>query len=347
MVNSLQKIVGVSLVVLLAACSNDQSYKQQANGDDDYLKAPALKELHAPAGMILPAQNGQYAVNNRPVAEGRTGMELDIRPPSQPLALVSGSRVQSSSDSATLSLENSADNKALWSQLIDALDQKGYKITDRQDANKTLTTDWVDWQRNDENAAYSARYQISVQSQGYQNQLSVKTLELKSGDKSVSDIASSSLQRYSINMLNSISEVMDKKQHDLEAQKARKNGGNIVLQGAHDDTGLPVIIIRTPFSYIWERLPAVLQSVGMEITERNKPQGLINVTYKSSRANWSDLGVSEPSLKNGEYKLQVGDLENRSSVQFSTDKGQVVKDSDNDSLVTILQAAFNRESGSN
>ncbi len=75
----------------LAACSSDSRYKRQVSGDEAYLQASPLSELHAPAGMILPIQVGDY---NIPVANstGAVGKALDIRPPAQPLALVSGAR---------------------------------------------------------------------------------------------------------------------------------------------------------------------------------------------------------------------------------------------------------------
>ncbi len=87
----LAKVAGVSLVLLLAACSSDSRYKRQVSGDEAYLQASPLSELHAPAGMILPIQVGDY---NIPVANstGAVGKALDIRPPAQPLALVSGAR---------------------------------------------------------------------------------------------------------------------------------------------------------------------------------------------------------------------------------------------------------------
>ncbi len=50
----LAKVAGVSLVLLLAACSSDSRYKRQVSGDESYLDAAPLAELHAPAGMILP-----------------------------------------------------------------------------------------------------------------------------------------------------------------------------------------------------------------------------------------------------------------------------------------------------
>ena len=52
----LAKVAGVSLVLLLAACSSDSRYKRQVSGDEAYLQATPLSELHAPAGMILPVQ---------------------------------------------------------------------------------------------------------------------------------------------------------------------------------------------------------------------------------------------------------------------------------------------------
>ena len=80
----LAKVAGVSLVLLLAACSSDSRYKRQVSGDEAYLQASPLSELHAPAGMILPIQVGDY---NIPVANstGAVGKALDIRPPAQPL----------------------------------------------------------------------------------------------------------------------------------------------------------------------------------------------------------------------------------------------------------------------
>ena len=81
----LAKVAGVSLVLLLAACSSDSRYKRQVSGDEAYLEAAPLAELHAPAGMILPVTSGDYAI---PVTNGSgaVGKALDIRPPAQPLA---------------------------------------------------------------------------------------------------------------------------------------------------------------------------------------------------------------------------------------------------------------------
>ena len=41
----LAKVAGVSLVLLLAACSSDSRYKRQVSGDEAYLQASPLSEL--------------------------------------------------------------------------------------------------------------------------------------------------------------------------------------------------------------------------------------------------------------------------------------------------------------
>lgn len=137
-------------------------------------EAAPLAELHAPAGMILPVTSGDYAI---PVTNGSgaVGKALDIRPPAQPLALVSGARTQFTGDTASLLVENGRGN-TLWPQVVSVLQAKNYTITQRDDAGQTLTTDWVQWNRLDEDEQYRGRYQISVKPQGYQQAVTVKLL---------------------------------------------------------------------------------------------------------------------------------------------------------------------------
>ena len=248
----LAKVAGVSLVLLLAACSSDSRYKRQVSGDEAYLEAAPLAELHAPAGMILPVTSGDYAI---PVTNGSgaVGKALDIRPPAQPLALVSGARTQFTGDTASLLVENGRGN-TLWPQVVSVLQAKNYTITQRDDAGQTLTTDWVQWNRLDEDEQYRGRYQISVKPQGYQQAVTVKLLNLEQAGKPVADAAS--MQRYSTEMMNVISAGLDKSATDAAnaAQKTASGqhaddlfhifSGNILPLGnfAHTDRHFAVML---------------------------------------------------------------------------------------------------------
>ncbi|MFK3661311.1 outer membrane protein assembly factor BamC [Scandinavium sp. NPDC088450] len=327
--SQLAKVAGVSLIMLLAACSSDSRYKRQVSGDESYLEAAPLSELHAPAGMILPIQNGDY---NIPVArgDGATGKALDIRPPAQPLALVSGARTQFTGDTATLMVESGRSGN-LWPQVVSIVQAKNYTIDKRDDASQSLTTDWVQWNRLDEDQQYRGRYQISVKPQGYQQAVVVKLLNLEQAGKPVADAAS--MQRYSAEMLNVISAGLD--QNATSAQNAAQSraGASFDVQSAADDTGLPMLVVRGPYNLVWQKLPAALEKVGMKVTDSTRSTGSMAVTYKPQ----SD---SDTGLSSGDYKLQVGDLDNRTSLQFIDPKGHTLTQSQNDALVAAFQSAF-------
>ncbi|MDU6410485.1 MAG: outer membrane protein assembly factor BamC [Yersiniaceae bacterium] len=335
------KVAGVSLVLLLAACSSDQRYKRQVSGDEAYLDAAALKELKAPAGMILPLQDSTYDVP-AVTLKGGVGKQLDIRPPVQPLPLLSGSRSQITGDSVMILLENSPQNRDLWANVVKVAEQNGYTIATRNDAGQTLSTDWVKWNRADQDFQYEGRYQISVAPKDYQLGLSVKTLALQQQGKAVT--SPSDIQRYNGQMLNSLVAGLDKISSDLENSRAGRDTSSFNVTSGSDDTGLPVLVVRAPYTQVWNRLPKTLERVGMTVTDSSRPQGTLSVTYKSlSDSDWDALGVKAPeNVKNGDYKLQVGDLDNRSSLQFIDSKGHPLTQSENDALVAVFQAAFDK-----
>jgi len=334
--STVAKVVGLSLVMLLAACSNDQRYKRQVSGDESYLQAAGLSDLHAPAGMILPLQNAEYDIPTVS-STGQVGKQLDIRPPAQTLALMNGARTQFAGNTGTLLLDSRG--SSIWPQVISVVEVNSYPIVDRQDGTQTLTTDWVQWNRADEDSQYRGRYQLSIQQQGYQQVLNVKLLELQQDGQGVNSPIQ--LQRYTAQMLNEISAGLDKIETKREDAAANRSVTQIDVQSSADDTGLPNLIVRAPFNVVWQRLPATLKRVGMEVKDSNRQQGSLDITYKApGSSTWDALGAKDPELNNGDYKLQVGDLDNRSSLQFLNPKGQPLTQSQNDALVAVLQAAF-------
>lgn len=332
--STVAKVVGLSLVMLLAACSNDQRYKRQVSGDESYLQAVELSDLRAPAGMILPIQNSHFDI---PLVNpnGQVGKQLDIRPPAQTLA---STRSQFAGNTGTLMVDS---RSAIWSQVIDAVQLLKFPIADRQDARQSLTTDWVQWNRADEDNQYRGRYQLNVQPQAGQQVLMVELLELQQQDKTVTSPVQ--IQRYTAQMLNEISAAMDKVETTREDAAASRSPTQIDVQSGADDTGLANLILRAPFNVVWQRLPATLKRIGMEVTDNNRSQGSLNVTYKAPSHNtFDELGAKDPELKNGDYKLQIGDLDNRSSLQFLDPKGHPLTQSQNDALVAVFQTAFSK-----
>ncbi|MBA2817136.1 outer membrane protein assembly factor BamC [Candidatus Pantoea persica] len=331
-------VVALSTVMLLTACSSDQRYKRQVSGDESYLQASELQDLKAPAGMILPVAHGDYDVPHT-AASGSVGKQLDIRPPVLPLALTNGTRAQFTGNSGVLMLENN--RGSLWPQLMKVVASYNFPVAQRNDAAQQLTTDWVQWNRADEDNQYRGRYQISLQSQSYQRVLTVRLLELQQKGETVTSPVK--IQRYTAQMLNDISTGLHKIDIANENAAAGRASGSVDVQSGADDTGLPLLVLRTPFNVAWQRLPQAMKRVGMKVTDSNRSQGSLNVTYKSPGSGaWDDLGAKDPELPNGDYKVQVGDLDNRSSLQFIDPKGHVLTQSQNDALVAVFQAALNK-----
>lgn len=338
----LKTVAVVSLAALLGACSTSHESKRQITGNEDYLNSPEIKPLNAPAGMILPLQYGDYGVPDAQTS-GEVGKALDIRPPLQPLGLLPGSRVQARGDQAEIRFEGQ--NISLSTLLQSVIASKKFPMVNSgvDDGTGRLywTTDWVKWDRKDEKYAYEGRYEISAISNGYSNIVHVKQTDLRSQDQTVT--VPGEVSRYTVLMLNAITEGIYIEMNKQSAQAAVDQVGTFIVQSATDETGLPLIVVRSPYAVVWQALPTALGNVGMTISESNRSNGLITLKYKSlSKDRLEALSASNLSLKGGEYTLQVGDLGNRTSLQFRSSKGQPVDGDDNEALVALMQAAFNQ-----
>ncbi|MGP4123543.1 MAG: outer membrane protein assembly factor BamC [Sodalis sp. (in: enterobacteria)] len=206
------KGVGITLIVLLAACTDDQRYKRQVNGNEEYLKATPLQAPTSPSGMILPLKNGNYDI---PAARrnGAVGKALDIRPPAQLLPLLHSDRLQYSGNSAVIQLEESVQSRNLWSQVAAVLKSKGYSIASAQDAQQRLNTDWIFLTRTAEDKQYRGRYQISLVTQDYQTFLQVTSLDLRQKDNPITNPAL--VQRYTVEILNSVVSGLQARNNEL------------------------------------------------------------------------------------------------------------------------------------
>lgn len=338
--SKIMKVAGLSLVVLLAACSSDQRYKRQVSGDESYLETAGLKNLAIPAGMVLPLQNGEYDIPT-PKRTEPVGLALDIRPPTQALNLLSGSRSENNADNSRLLLPNSPENTTLYEQVSSILKEKGIAIVKSDAGQKELHTDWITWLRADENVPFQTRQRLVIAQSGNVISLTVTNEGLRQGETEMTDPAE--MKRYNILMLNELVDGLNRMRNLSENTASSNLQGIIDVQSGSDNAGLPVIIVRAPFDVVWDRLPIALESVGMKMGDRTRSKGSIEVTYKGmSSANWSALGVDRPTVEEADYKLQVGDLNNRSSLQFISDKGKPLTQSQNDQMVAALKAAFSK-----
>ncbi|WP_392565521.1 outer membrane protein assembly factor BamC [Utexia brackfieldae] len=200
-------LITVSIVsLLLSACSVDQRYKREVNGNDNYLKTPALKKLNAADGLTLPAEQGDYYIYPN-VKVGAVGDDVDIRPPLQPIAALTGSNADYDGKVAVLQAPSVLD---IWRNIKPILNEKNISIaTDSQQEILTAPTTFT---RADEDIARQASFAIRHNQNGASQTVSVELLTLQANGENLLDNAIER-QRYTVGFFNMLM---------LELQKGQK-----------------------------------------------------------------------------------------------------------------------------
>jgi Uncharacterized lipoprotein len=229
------KVAGLSVAMLLAGCSHDQHYKREVNGNEEYLDAPALSQLNVPQGMILPLESANYSVPPGR-SQGAFGKQLDIRPPVQALSLLNGSRAQFQGTTGILQIANTG--PSLWGQTVEALRANKFPVAQQDDARQQLTTDWISWNREDEDHQYRGRYQVSVVAQGYEQTLMVKPIALEQKGQPVT--SNTEIQRYTAQLLNDISAQLNTAATDRQNAAAASRTGTIDVKAV-----LTILVYQT------------------------------------------------------------------------------------------------------
>ncbi|MGL5759230.1 outer membrane protein assembly factor BamC [Plesiomonas sp.] len=340
---SVKSVLGLSLVMALTACSSDGGrYKREVNGNDSYLNIPASETLVWPTGVSSPLPSNDYLIPAS--TQGAVGKQVDIRPPVLVMPLLNSARTQLDGDTAIVALESREYSAAsLWGNLLSTLQREKITVMAQTPADMTLSTDWVSWLQGSDNETVRARYQISVKGEGYNTQLVSRLTDLQDSTGQSMAVAADR-SRYSAMMLNRIMMSIEEQNRSQEAARtANKNGGMPVTAG-QDNVGLPVYVVRAAYDTVWMHLPDILTKLGFSVDERNRPQGQLVLSYKNiGDEGWKALGVTDPELSRSAYKLQVGDLGNRTSVALTDADGKPLPDSTFSALLPAMQAAFGND----
>lgn len=340
MLKKIQKIVDISSIIFLAACSSDQHYKLNISENKEYLKAPSLKALKIPTGIVLPSMNNNYDIPSV-IHNNAVSKELDIRPPTQQLIFSKKFYFQYTNATVAIPLNISSQCLDIWSKIILVMQKKHYPIISLPAAKHDLTTDWINWVSIDDNQQYKDRYQISLINQNNQILLKVRSLGLQRKNQLMYN-NTKLVQRYTVALLSSIVHGLEELSDEYAYCVAHKQTSGFSVQSSIDDGGLPLLIIQSPYDNIWLNLPMALSHIGMKVKNSNYSLGTLLLTYKARENSiCNNLDVNGSQLHNGDYKLQIGDYGNYNTLQFTDRQGYTLTKSQNDILAVILQIALN------
>ncbi|VFP82807.1 outer membrane protein assembly factor BamC [Candidatus Erwinia haradaeae] len=334
-----QYIIILPLVLIctmfFSACSTDpyKIHKEVLSKSES--SSGHLKELKSPPGIVLPITNDFWYVPFVHLIR-KQDAPIDLQPPRQTLTSGHDNHMHVFGNVGTLVINNAVGSS--WLQVVDSIKKAHISIVDRRDDRQILYTDWIQW-HDAADTQYFGRYKISVHRHGNQNIIVVTLVHLRKKDNSV--YSSSNIQKYTAQMLHYISSRLELYQaYHPVLESLSRNGfqDRVYVTSGTDYAGLPNLILHAPFDHAWRWLPHTLQSLGMTIKEDHYTQGLMQIKYKSLHKQGFHKGVDvDMHLKNGDYKIQIGDLGTHSSMQFFTIDGYPLSRYQHEALVNVLQ----------
>ncbi|KXF81237.1 outer membrane protein assembly factor BamC [Enterovibrio coralii] len=323
------------MVATLAACSGAET-RRQASDDFEYLNAPAPTEW-----KTLPDQQpeftGAYAIPQGNF-DGPVGPRVDIRPPQQILELIPGARYERSGATVTVWVPREDQLARLWQTAQNMAKNGAFPV--KASSAEAIETDWVNWAVNEDDDAIEGRYLLTQEESRGRHGLRIAMVDGRRSDTGES-LSTAASQRYATQMTNLVATSYDMEIREEARIRAQELVKNIPISLGKDRSGLPVIIARAPYDVFWERFPSILTELGFKIEERNRSQGTLEVDYSSpDELLWDKIGTERLDLPLRKFNIQLGDLGNRTSINFTNSDGKPVKEETLAELSTVLAAVI-------
>ncbi|MCA3951839.1 outer membrane protein assembly factor BamC [Vibrio vulnificus] len=336
---SRQLVLSSLAVFVLSACSGSATQRRQAKDDFAYLETPPLEQWQLPEG----ATPQFYPNYNIPQGEfaGGIGKQVDIRPPQQILELIPGARYERNQGEVTLWLIKQEEADEVWQTVKDMLAERQIPIDMQSDTH--IETGWVTWRSEDEEMEIGSRYAIDRFEANNRHGFKINLIDWREGTE-LKPVTVTNKERYNVFMTNLVTSQYDQVKRDEAQRRAQELVKQIPITMGTDRSGFPVIIARTPYNVLWQRLPTILPQMGFTIDERNQSQGTIKAKYASPDDEfWNEIGVKPMELKSGTYTFLFGDLGNRTSINVTDSSGKPVEEAFLKSMAPVLAAVVKKE----
>ncbi|RZQ05557.1 outer membrane protein assembly factor BamC [Vibrio vulnificus] len=336
---SRQLVLSSLAVFVLSACSGSATQRRQAKDDFAYLETPLLEQWQLPEG----ATPQFYPNYNIPQGEfaGGIGKQVDIRPPQQILELIPGARYERNQGEVTLWLIKQEEADEVWQTVKDMLAERQIPIDMQSDTH--IETGWVTWRSEDEEMEIGSRYAIDRFEANNRHGFKINLVDWREGTE-LKPVTVTNKERYNVFMTNLVTSQYDQVKRDEAQRRAQELVKQIPITMGTDRSGFPVIIARTPYNVLWQRLPMILPKMGFTIDERNQSQGTIKAKYASPDDEfWNEIGVKPMELKSGTYTFLFGDLGNRTSINVTDSSGKPVEEAFLKSMAPVLAAVVKKE----
>lgn len=336
---SRQLVLSSLVVLVLTACSNSPTQRRQAKDDFTYLETADLQTWNLPEGATAQFYpNFDIPQGN---FSGGIGQEVDIRPPQQILELIPGARYERNQGEITLWLIKQEEAEEVWQTVLNMLAERQIPIETSSETH--VETGWLVWKSEDEETDIGSRYSVDRFEANNRYGFRISLIDWREGTQ-IKPVTLTNKERYNVFMTNLVTSQYDQNKRDEAQRKAQELVKQIPITMGSDRSGFPVIIARTPYNVLWQRLPTILPRIGFNIEERNQSQGTLKAKYASPDDEfWNEIGVKPLELKSGTYTFLFGDLGNRTSINVTNSAGKPVEEELLKSLAPVLAAVAKQE----
>lgn len=336
---SRQLVLSSLAVLVLTACSNSPTQRRQAKDDFTYLETADLQTWNLPEGATAQFYpNFDIPQGN---FSGGIGQEVDIRPPQQILELIPGARYERNQGEITLWLIKQEEAEEVWQTVLNMLAERQIPIQASSETH--VETGWLVWKSEDEETDIGSRYSVDRFEANNRYGFRISLIDWREGTQ-IKPVTLTNKERYNVFMTNLVTSQYDQNKRDEAQRKAQELVKQIPITMGSDRSGFPVIIARTPYNVLWQRLPTILPRIGFNIEERNQSQGTLKAKYASPDDEfWNEIGVKPLELKSGTYTFLFGDLGNRTSINVTNSAGKPVEEELLKSLAPVLAAVAKQE----
>lgn len=336
---SRQLVLSSLAVLVLTACSNSPTQRRQAKDDFTYLETADLQTWNLPDGATAQFYpNFDIPQGN---FSGGIGQEVDIRPPQQILELIPGARYERNQGEITLWLIKQEEAEEVWQTVLNMLAERQIPIQTSSETH--VETGWLVWKSEDEETDIGSRYSVDRFEANNRYGFRISLIDWREGTQ-IKPVTLTNKERYNVFMTNLVTSQYDQNKRDEAQRKAQELVKQIPITMGSDRSGFPVIIARTPYNVLWQRLPTILPRIGFNIEERNQSQGTLKAKYASPDDEfWNEIGVKPMELKSGTYTFLFGDLGNRTSINVTNSAGKPVEEELLKSLAPVLAAVAKQE----
>ncbi len=316
------KTAALVISLSLAGCTRFDT-RMQANGDFDYQNVQSVPAYQSGPFSTEQARS-QFAV---PVLtegqkNGYLNGDVDIRPPTQFIALLDGVLPAATQEQTSILFNGVAQNDDMqakvWRLLESYLAANNIAVVAKNASSGEIETavhtqkerygDFISHNEVVRKASY--RFTVEKQAGGYGAVLNVALLsyaEYNDGQALKFKLSDKSKRNIELRLLNSLlafayNEKQAEEQHRLDAQP-------LAIKLGFDANHQTAWLVDNGFDDTWRKLPKLLSLLNFEIIEADHNLGYYLVRFSAPGNDyWQENNLNPFTLKNAQYFIQLGEM---------------------------------------